>query len=65
MQVDWDWITNQPRNFSAGATIKETSRMKYGVPAKEVEEYIKLRAGYNEQPEPIIPPSITKPRIPF
>jgi hypothetical protein len=65
MEVDWDWITNQPENFDAAKKIKEMSRLKYGVPAKEVEEYIKLRAGYNEQPEGPSLPSFNKSRIPF
>jgi hypothetical protein len=65
MEVDWDWITNQPKNFEAAKKIKEMSRMKYGVPAEEVEEYVKLRAGYNEQPEVPPLPTFNKSRIPF
>jgi hypothetical protein len=65
MEVDWDWITNQPKNFDTARKIKEMSRLKYGVPAKEVEEYIKLRAGYNEQPETPPLPSFNRSRIPF
>jgi len=65
MEVDWDWIINQPKNFDTARKIKEMSRLKYGVPAKEVEEYIKLRAGYNEQPETPPLPSFNRSRIPF
>jgi len=65
MEVDWDWITNQPKNFDMAKNIKEASRLKYGVPAKEVEEYVKLRAGYNEQSEVPPLPTFNKSRIPF
>ncbi len=65
MEVDWDWITNQPKSLDLAGKIKEMSRLKYGVPAKEVEEYIKLRAGYNEQPEVPPIPDFNKSRIPF
>lgn len=65
MKMDWDWITNQPKNFGVAQKIKEMSRLKYGVPAKEVEEYIKLRAGYDEKPELPPQPEFNRSRIPF
>ncbi|EKD32285.1 MAG: hypothetical protein ACD_77C00138G0001 [uncultured bacterium] len=42
-------------------------RLKYGVPAEEVEEYIKLRAGYEEKKVEEAPLSKIPPlgRIPF
>lgn len=68
MSVDWDWITSQPKNPSVTRELKEASRQKYGVPAEEVEEYIKERAGYNDKPEePPAPqaPPFNRTRIPF
>jgi hypothetical protein len=50
MNIPWDVIsTNVTKNQEVADKIKEQSRLKYGVPAKEVEEYINLRAGFNEE----------------
>lgn len=65
MEVDWNWITTQPKSLDVAKKIKEMSRLKYGVPAAEVEEYVKLRAGYNEKPELPPLPDLAKTRIPF
>lgn len=62
LTVDWPKISNTPKDPNLARDIKEVCRQKYGVPAKEVEEYIKLRAGYDEKKEeaaeelPKIPP---------
>jgi len=66
MSVDWEWITSQEKSDEIAREIKENSRQKYGVPASEVEEYVKERAGYNDKPEPTPPDNpFAKPRIPF
>lgn len=58
MNVPWDIVhTNVPSNPQISKKIKEMSRLKYGIPVKEVEEYINLRAGF-EEPVP-------KDKIPF
>lgn len=67
MMVDWNKITETKKDPEVARQIKEMCQMKYGVPAAEVEEYIKLRAGYNEKPEekpdPFNFPKLSK--IPF
>jgi len=58
MNVPWDVIhTNVPTSKEIAQKITEMSRLKYGIPVKEVEEYINLRAGF-EEPK-------TKDKIPF
>jgi hypothetical protein len=48
MTVDWDTITATTKDPSVAVKIKEMSRMRYGTPAAEVEEFINMRAGLNE-----------------
>jgi len=64
MTVDWEAITSTQKYPGLAKELKEMSRMKYGVPAEEVEEYIKLRSGYDEPEIPPLP-SFDKSRIPF
>lgn len=66
MKVDWGQISSQRKDPQIAAEIRHRSRMKYGVPANEVEEYINTRAGYNE-PEPAPPanPFRAAGKIPF
>ncbi|EKE00178.1 MAG: hypothetical protein ACD_22C00081G0001, partial [uncultured bacterium] len=66
MEVDWDMITNTKKDPEVARKIRELSRMKYGRPAAEVEEFINLRAGANEPeiPEPKFG-GFDKGRIPF
>jgi hypothetical protein len=63
MYVDWNEVNAQPKNPEIAARIKENSRTKYGVPAKEVEKYINERAGFLEKPQQEAPSQT--PKIPF
>ncbi len=45
VNVDWEMITNTKRDKDLARQIRENSRMKYGKPAKEVEEFIAKRLG--------------------
>ena len=67
LAVDWNKITSAPKDEELAKAIKEMCRLKYGVPAEEVEEYIKLRAGYEEKKVEEAPLSKIPPlgRIPF
>ncbi len=63
MMVDWKKITDTPKDTALAERIRESSRMKYGVPVEEVEQYINTRAGFNE---PQVPPAtLPRERIPF
>ncbi len=63
MNIPWETInTNVPQSQEVADRIREESRQKYGVPVKEVEEYINMRAGFNDpEPEPLP----EKRKIPF
>ncbi|OGC46201.1 hypothetical protein A2V49_04395 [candidate division WWE3 bacterium RBG_19FT_COMBO_34_6] len=65
MRVPWDVInTNVAKSDEVAKKIKEYSRLKYGVPKEEVEEFINQRSGLYEKPE--VPPEIDlRKRIPF
>ncbi|OGC50698.1 hypothetical protein A2W32_02245 [candidate division WWE3 bacterium RBG_16_37_10] len=63
MKVDWDMIVATRKDPEMARQLLETSRNKYGTPVKEVEEYVNLRAGFNEPLSP--PPPPERPRIPF
>ena len=63
MKVDWDMILSTKKNSELAHQILEASRNKYGTPVAEVEEYVNLRAGFNEPPAP--PSAEGRPRIPF
>jgi DNA helicase HerA-like ATPase len=66
MATDWEMIKNTPKDPNVAAKIREMSRMKYGTPAAEVEAFINLRAGAEEQVEPETPDaSLFKAKIPF
>lgn len=65
MHVDWNELTAVTKNTQFAQELKEESRMKYGVPAEEVEEYVKERAGYNDQPELPPLPDFSKAKLPF
>ncbi len=45
VEVDWEMISNTKRDRDIAKQIRENSRMKYGKPAKEVEEFINNRLG--------------------
>jgi len=65
MNIPWETIsTNVPASQDVANKIKEQSRIRYGVPVKEVEEYINLRAGFDESP-PKINNKPEKKKIPF
>lgn len=49
LTVDWEKISTTPKNSELARSIKEMCKQKYGVPAEEVEEYIKERSGYNDK----------------
>lgn len=51
MYVDWDLISNEPTYPEIEQQIRHNSRMRYGRPVAEVEEYINNRAGNNDKPE--------------
>lgn len=58
MNIPWDVIhTNVVTSEETANKIIENSRQQYGVPVAEIEEYINLRAGF-EEPQ-------TKAKIPF
>lgn len=54
MQIPWDTI-NVPQDQNVANKIKELSRQRYGVPVKEVEKYINVRAGFEESAPKKIP----------
>ena len=63
MNIPWDVIsTNVPKNQEVAKKIIEMSRLKFGVPAKEVEEYINLRLGVGE---PKAEKPVSDRKIPF
>jgi hypothetical protein len=64
MFVDWDEVNLKTKYPDMPQKIKESSRTKFGIPKNEVEEYINLRAGFNE-PEPPPLPKLDKKKIPF
>ncbi|RJR26885.1 ATP-binding protein [candidate division WWE3 bacterium] len=51
MKVDWEAINAHHKDTSIADRIRETSRMKYGTPVHEIEEYINMRAGFNKKTE--------------
>jgi hypothetical protein len=51
LAVDWDAITHTQKNPEVAQRIKENSRMKYGTPVKEVEEFINMRSGVTDETE--------------
>jgi len=67
LSVDWPKISNMPKDKNLAKEIKEMCRQKYGVPAEEVEKYIKLRAGYVDKEKGIEEPIKIPPlgKIPF
>ncbi len=62
LRVDWNRISSEKMSKETAETIKKQSREKYGRPLKEVEEYIAMRAGFNEPEEPKFDP---RKMIPF
>ncbi len=64
MKVDWDAVNegNARKDPERAQRIREKSRMKYGVPATEVEEYINQRLGLDGDGKVPEPP---RGRIPF
>jgi hypothetical protein len=62
--LDWNEVSNVPKDKQIAAQIRENSRMKYGVPVEEVEQYISERAGFNEPEVPPLP-KIPAGKIPF
>jgi len=66
MKIDWEAITNTPRDKAVAERIREASRMKYGVPVKEVEEHINERIGFNDpEPDKIENPFKPASKLPF
>jgi hypothetical protein len=66
MHVPWEIIhTKVLSNQETAKKIKEHSRLKYGVPVKEVEDYINHRAGLVEMPKIEPQASGDKKRLPF
>jgi hypothetical protein len=47
--VDWDRISSTPVDHELAMLIKEKSRHKYGNPVQDVEEFINMRSGFNEE----------------
>ncbi len=64
MMVDWDMITKTAKNPTIAETIRKQSREKFGVAAKDVEDFINNRAGYTE-PEPTKAAEFDMSKIPF
>ena len=66
MKVDWDAITSVKKNSEMAERIRHDSRMTYGTPVEEVEEYIAKRAGFDE-PEAATPQNPFRPasKLPF
>jgi len=54
MKVDWDEVSRTEKSEEIANTIREKSRQAYGTPIQEVEKYINLRAGFEEQEKPDI-----------
>ncbi len=66
MSIPWDVIHTQvPQKPEISSKIKELCSAKYGVPVKEVEEYINMRAGLNEPPKEPQEKPVAKKKIPF
>lgn len=57
--LPWDDVNAQPKYPGMAEKIREISRLKYGVPVNEVEEYIKKRAGFEDE-KPQDPKDIIK-----
>lgn len=49
--VDWNDLSSVPRDPNLAIEIKELSRLKYGTPVEEVEEFIKQRLEEDALPE--------------
>jgi hypothetical protein len=49
--VDWNDLTSVPRNPDLAIEIKELSRLKYGTPVEEVEQFINQRLEEEALPE--------------
>lgn len=64
MMVDWDMINKTNKDPKFAELLREESRMKYGTPVEEVEQYINLRAGFLEPPAQTPAPG-ERPKIPF
>lgn len=68
MNLDWNKISANKKDPSIANQIKENSRIKYGTPAAEVEEFIMSRIGINEtKEEPSVEPGAQRPlpKLPF
>ncbi|MBT6401054.1 DUF87 domain-containing protein [candidate division WWE3 bacterium] len=50
--LSYDEVLAVPKNKGIAEKIREMSRLKYGVPVKEVEAYIDQRSGFNEPEKP-------------
>ncbi len=64
MKIDWEIVNeaNREKSQDRARKIREKSRMKYGVPVQEVEEYINKKSGIDQkEDEPISPRS----KLPF
>ena len=57
--IDWNDLSSVPRNPSLAAEIKELSRLKYGTPVQEVEEFI------NRRLEEEVLPKLPEDKSPF
>jgi len=55
MVVDWESISATKKDPNIAKTIREMSRLKYGTPASEVEEYINKRAGFTDSVQELKP----------
>lgn len=49
--VDWDMITATKKDTAIAKSIRENSRIKYGTPIAEVDEFIAKRMGLNDKAE--------------
>jgi hypothetical protein len=66
MMVDMKEVNATPESPEMAEKIREKSRLKYGTPVEEVEEYIYNRIGINDTPPPA--PSLSelsKGKLPF
>jgi hypothetical protein len=66
MTVDWDMITNTPKDPNIAAEIRQMSRMKYGKPIEEVEAFIasRIESAEPETPTPKFD-DLAKGKLPF
>lgn len=62
MQVDWDMITNTPKDKEFAKQLILLSRQKYGSDRKSVEDFVNDRSGAND---PVPPPPVARDKIPF